>query len=88
MKIIFNSSPAIAIGIECNADYILLDDAAVRREAQRLGLTVRGTLAVIHKLHVEQKFPIKDLEALYLNLIKIGFRVRRSLFDRIFEDLA
>jgi predicted nucleic acid-binding protein len=32
-------SEAIALGIELNADYVLLDDSTARREAKRLGLT-------------------------------------------------
>lgn len=77
---------AIALSIEINTDFIILDDAAARREAQRLGLTVRGTLAIIRKLHAEQKITINDLNALYLRLVNIGFRVRRSLFNQIFEE--
>lgn len=37
-------SEAIALGIELNADCVLLDDSTARREARRLGLNIRGTL--------------------------------------------
>ncbi|MBD2676495.1 MULTISPECIES: DUF3368 domain-containing protein [Nostoc] len=42
-------SEAIALAIELNTDYVLLDDSTARREAKRLGLNIKGTLAVIKK---------------------------------------
>jgi predicted nucleic acid-binding protein len=45
-------SEAIALGIELQTDYIILDDFAARKEAIRLGLTVKGTLGVIRKLEL------------------------------------
>ncbi|MDM9384107.1 DUF3368 domain-containing protein [Chlorogloeopsis sp. ULAP01] len=77
---------AIALGIELQTDYILLDDFAARKEAMRLGLNVKGTLAVIRKLHLEGKITIDNLDELYQNLIAINFRVTRSLFDQIFKN--
>jgi predicted nucleic acid-binding protein len=78
-------SEAIALGIELNADYVLLDDSTARREARRLGLTVKGTLAVIKKLSNDGKISIESLDDLYQQLINIEFRVKRSLFDQIFS---
>ncbi|MFQ4141304.1 hypothetical protein [Chlorogloeopsis sp. ULAP02] len=77
---------AIALGIELQTDYILLDDFAARKEAIRLGLNVKGTLAVIRKLHLEGKITIDNLDEIYQNLIAINFRVTRSLFDQIFKN--
>nr|ADO19072.1 hypothetical protein Nfla_3902 [Nostoc flagelliforme str. Sunitezuoqi] len=51
-------SEAIALGIELNADYILLDDSAARREAKRLGLSIKGTLAVIKNINKDGKINI------------------------------
>ncbi|MDF5733273.1 MAG: DUF3368 domain-containing protein [Rhizonema sp. PD38] len=79
-------SEAIALGIELPCDYIILDDNAARKEAVRLGLKVKGTLAVIKKLQADGKITINSLEELYQQLVTINFRVKRSLFDRIFED--
>lgn len=78
-------SDAIALGIELNADYVLLDDSAARREARRLGLTIKGTLAVIKKLSQDGKITIDSLDDIYQRLIEIEFRVKRSLFDKIFD---
>lgn len=79
-------SEAIALGIELDADYILLDDSTARREAGRLGLTVKGTLAVIKKLSKDGKISIESSDDLYQQLIDIEFRVKRSLFDQIFSE--
>lgn len=78
-------SEAIALGVELQADYVLLDDATARREARRLGLTVRGTLAVIKKLHLSGKISIESQNQLYQRLIDVDFRIKRSLFDQIFS---
>jgi predicted nucleic acid-binding protein len=79
-------SEAIALGIELDADYVLLDDSVARREAGRLGLTVKGTLAVIKKLSKDGKIGIESLDDLYQQLIDIEFRIKRSLFDQIFSE--
>ena len=77
---------AIALGIELQADYTILDDFAARREAVRLGLNVKGTLAVIRKLSLDGKITIDNTDRLYQQLTEINFRVKRSLFDAIFAD--
>lgn len=79
-------SEAIALGIELNADYILLDDSAARREAKRLGLSIKGTLAVIKNINKDGKINIESLDNLYQQIIEIEFRVKRSLFDEIFSE--
>ncbi len=79
-------SEAIALAIELNTDYVLLDDSTARREAKRLGLNIKGTLAVIKKLSKDGKISIESLDKLYQQLMDIEFRVKRSLFDRIFFE--
>ncbi|MBW4644210.1 MAG: DUF3368 domain-containing protein [Goleter apudmare HA4340-LM2] len=77
---------AITLATELQADYILLDDFAARKEAIKLGLNVRGSLAIIRKLNSEGKIFLDDLDEFYQRLVEINFRVKRSLFDAIFED--
>lgn len=79
-------SEAIALGIELNADYVLLDDSTARREARRLGLNIRGTLAIIRKLSKDGRISIGSLNDFYQRLVEIQFRVKRSLFDQIFSE--
>ncbi|MBD2776701.1 DUF3368 domain-containing protein [Iningainema tapete] len=86
MRLGKGESEAIALGIELPCDYIILDDGAARKEATRLGLNVKGTLAVIKKLQTDGKITIGSLDQLYQELVAINFRIKRSLFDAIFED--
>lgn len=86
MRLGKGESEAIALGIELQTDYIILDDFAARKEATRLGLNVKGTLAIIKKLQADGKITITSLEQLYQNLVAINFRVKMSLFDEIFGD--
>ena len=86
-------SKAIALGTELQTDYIILDDFAARKEATRLGLNVKGTLAVIKKLQVDGKITINSTDQLYQDILAMNFRVKRwrsppqaSLFDTIFSD--
>ena len=79
-------SEAIALGIQLKADYVLLDDSTARREARRLGLNIKGTLAVIKKLSKDGKISIESLDNLYQRLMEIEFRIKRSLFDQIFSE--
>ncbi|MFQ4140173.1 DUF3368 domain-containing protein [Nodosilinea sp. PGN35] len=77
-------SDAIALGIELNANYVLLDDLAARKEAIRLGLTIKGTLAVINKMRLDRTIKVDSLDDLYARCVEIDFRVKRSIFEQIF----
>lgn len=81
-------SEAIALGLEMQTDYFILDDLAARKEkeAMRLGLNVKVTLAIVKKLQAEGKIAIDSLDALYENISEINFRVKRSGFDAIFKN--
>ncbi len=79
-------SEAIALATEIQADYLVLDDFAARKEAIKLGLNVRGSLAIIRKLNLEGTIFIDNTDELYQRLMAINFRIKRSLFDAIFEN--
>lgn len=79
-------SDAIALGIELQTDYIILDDFAARKEATRLGLNVKGTLSIIRKLLNEEKIIIDNLDSFYQRIRKINFRIKREVFDSIFNN--
>jgi Cu/Ag efflux protein CusF len=72
-KIVFNSSLLIFL-VRLNFIEIFVDS------------NVRGTLAIIRKLNLEGKITIDNLDELYQQLMAMNFRVKRSLFDAIFED--
>ena len=77
---------AIALATELQSDYVILDDFAARREALRLGLNVKGTLAIIKKMRADGQVKIDDLDQFYQQLLQIKFRVKRSIFAAIFTD--
>lgn len=77
---------AIALATELQSDYVILDDFAARREAIRLGLNVKGTLAIIKKMMADERVKIDDLDEFYQQLLQIKFRVKRSIFEAIFTD--
>lgn len=84
-RIGMGESEAIVLAIELEADYVILDDFAARKEAVRLGLNVKGTLGIIRKLMTDKHIEIIDMDDLYERLIKIRFRVKRDIFNKIFE---
>jgi predicted nucleic acid-binding protein len=55
-------------------------------EAMRLGLNVKGTLAIVKKMMADDKVKIDDLDQFYQQLLQIKFRVKRSIFDSIFTN--
>ena len=75
---------AISLATELQSDYVILDDFVARREAMRLGLNVKGTLAIIKKMIADDKVKIDDLDQFYQQLLQIRFRVKRSIFEAIF----
>jgi predicted nucleic acid-binding protein len=70
-------SKAITLEVELQPDYIILDDFAARKEAIRLGLNVKGTLAIIRKLQLDGKINISDLDILYQKIRDVNFRIKR-----------
>ena len=77
---------AIALATELQSDYVILDDFAARRSAMRLGLNVKGTLAIIKKMMADDQVKIDENDQFYQQLLQIKFRVKRSIFEAIFAD--
>ena len=80
-------SETIALATELQANFVILDDLAARKMATNLGLNVRVTLAILKKLAQEGKIEIGDKDEFYRNLIKIKFRISRSIFDAVFAEI-
>lgn len=76
-------SEAIALAVELNSDFIILDDSTARKQAQSLGLKVKGTLGIIRKLAEDRSIIIQDKNELYEKLLRIGFWVDKDIFDDI-----
>ena len=80
-------SEAIVLAIETEADFVILDDFVARKEAEKLGLRVKGTLGIVKKLLIEEKIGIDDMEEFYRTLWAMNFRIKKSVFDKIMRDI-
>ena len=56
---------AIALALEIEADFIILDDNPARKTADELGLFVKGTLGILRKLIDNKVIVIKDYDRLF-----------------------
>ncbi|WP_404790867.1 DUF3368 domain-containing protein [Altericista sp. CCNU0014] len=75
-------SEAIALALEQQADYILLDERDGRKVAKSLGLNVTGVLGVL--LKAKQSGAISQLKPLLEDLIQVaGFRISPVLLAQL-----
>ncbi|MBF2051555.1 MAG: DUF3368 domain-containing protein [Elainella sp. C42_A2020_010] len=73
---------AIALGIEINADWTLLDEREGRKVAKSLGLKVVGILGIL--LRAKQVGELESLQPVLDELInKAGFRIAPELLSQI-----
>ncbi|XQQ07615.1 MAG: DUF3368 domain-containing protein [Leptolyngbya sp. IPPAS B-1204] len=73
---------AIALGIEINADWTLLDEREGRKVAKSLGLKVVGILGIL--LRAKQVGELESLQPVLDDLInKAGFRIAPELLSQI-----
>lgn len=80
LKLGVGECEAIALALELHADVLLLDDRKARREAQRLGLTVIGTLAV---LATAARRGLVDLAVVIAQLEQTTFRAPTVLIQSL-----
>lgn len=80
-------SEAIALAVELNVDFAILDDSSARKQALSLGLNVKGTLGIIKKLTESKRITIQDSNLLYRKLHDMGFWVDENIFNNILNDI-
>lgn len=80
-------SEAIALAVELNVDFAILDDSSARKQALSLGLNVKGTLGLIKKLTESKSITIQDSNLLYRRLHDMGFWVDENIFNDILNDI-
>ena len=68
---------------EVGADLVILDDLGARKLAQREGFRVQGTIAILEACF--RKGYIPDLRVAYMQLLKRGVFLDRSLLNRSLE---
>lgn len=75
-------SEALSLALERKADAVLIDEAAGRRTATQLGLTVIGTLGIL--LRAKQKRLIGEIGPMINRLEnELGFFISRALRDEM-----
>ena len=77
----------IALAVEENADYVVIDDKLARRRAKSMELNVIGTLRVLRLMYnaklVDKKTFLKALE----KLKETGFRISDKVLSKVLEKL-
>jgi len=74
-------SEAIVLAQESGADYLLLDDAAARRKAQRLGMHITGTLGVL--LMAKSAGLIPAIKPILDELRQTDFRMSPTVYQEV-----
>lgn len=73
---------AIALALEVTAEGILIDDKDARAEAQRAGLTVIPTLAI---LELAARRNLIDLPSVMERLRQTSFHISQKLYDEVMK---
>ena len=76
----------IVLAHQTKADLVIMDDRGGRREAQRRGLCVIGTLNVLYA--AAQRRWIEDFPGVMQQLRESGFRVSSKLYQLLLERYA
>jgi len=77
----------LALAIEENADYVVIDDKMARVRARNMGLKVIGTLRILRMIFdanlIDKNEFIRALETLK----NIGFRISDKIIERVKQEL-
>ena len=76
----------IALAVEDDADYVVLDDRLARRRAKSLGLKVIGTLRVLRMMLADGLMGKEELVESLEKLEEIGFRVSSEVVKKALRE--
>lgn len=79
-KLDLGECAAITLAEELQADQLLLDDLAARKEAQRRGLPIIGTVGIV--LIAKQLGLIPNIKQVLDDLIANGTRISQKLYQQ------
>lgn len=77
----------IALTVEENAEFIVIDDRLGRKRAKNLGLNVIGTLRVLRMMFDNGLIDKKDFLNSIEKLREIGFRISNKVTEKVSKEL-
>ena len=77
----------IALTVEENAEFIVMDDRLARRRAKNLGLNVIGTLRIQRMIFDNGLIDKKDFLNSIEKLRETGFRISNEVIDKVVREL-
>ena len=80
-------SETIALTVEENAEFIVIDDRLGRNRAKNLGLNVIGTLRVLRMMFDNGLIDKNEFLNSIKKLQEIGFRISNNITEKVFKEL-
>lgn len=77
---------AIALALEINSDFIIIDDAEARRYAEGIGLNVKGSMGLL--VSAKQNHLIPALKPFLEVIEQTNFRVSKKLIQSLLRDVG
>jgi len=78
---------SIALAVEENADYIVLDDMLARRRAISMGLNVIGTLRILRLMYEAKLIGKSEVLNSLEKLRQAGFRISDDVIRKVLQEL-
>jgi predicted nucleic acid-binding protein len=78
---------AILLALEINSDddYVILDDKAARNKAVSYGLNIKGTIGIIRMFYQKRLLNLSP-DDVYQKLIGYNFRVEKEIYENILKE--
>ena len=77
----------IALTVEENAEFIVIDDRLGRMRAKNIGLNVIGTLRILRMMFDNELIDKKEFLNSIKKLRETGFRISNEVIDKVLKEL-